>query len=201
MDKKIIFGIAILAIMALASYTFLNGETPISEPQISEPPIVPPPTTEPTPVPPTTAQNYYDDKLGYAFDYPAGWELYVSEDSFPDKDIKKVISLQKRIPRNDSVVFVEIELKIRTAKDMQDIKDSFRQDMNMSGLSILDESAIKVNDKDGYDMLSGTPDWKTRQVVFFNNETAYIFRYSSQEEYYRMYEESFNNIINSFDIK
>ncbi|MGB2762313.1 MAG: hypothetical protein WBC21_02090 [Minisyncoccales bacterium] len=39
-----------------------------------------------------TTQGYvYDDKLGYGFEYPGGWELYVSEDDFPDKNIKKKV--------------------------------------------------------------------------------------------------------------
>jgi ABC-type transporter Mla maintaining outer membrane lipid asymmetry ATPase subunit MlaF len=38
---------------------------------------------------------------------------------------------------------------------------------------------------------------ETETVTFFANGTAYIFKYSSQEEFYRMYEETFDHIINS----
>ncbi len=73
----------------------------------------------------------------------------------------------------------------------------------MSGVSIFDEATISVNNIDGYDILSGVPahTWKLRQVAFFANGMAYVFEYSSQEEFYRMYEETFDRIINSFQIK
>ncbi|GAI43203.1 unnamed protein product, partial [marine sediment metagenome] len=85
--------------------------------------------------------------------------------------------------------------------DLQEVKSEFKKGLERSGLPILDEATISVNNIDGYDILSGTPTWKLRQVVFFANGTAYIFKYSSQEEFYRMYEETFNNVINSFVVK
>ena len=71
-------------------------------------------------------------------------------------------------------------------------------------LPILNETTISINNIDGYDILCGdseTPTWKLRMVVFFANGTAYIFTDSSQDEFYRIYEETFNNTINSFNIK
>jgi len=96
---------------------------------------------------------------------------------------------------------VEIGLIVKSATDLEEVKNEFKQGLEMSGIPILDETTISVNNISGYDILSGIPTWKLRQVAFFANGTAYIFKYASQEEFYRMYEESFNNVINSFNIK
>ena len=96
---------------------------------------------------------------------------------------------------------MEIELIVKSATDLQEVRNEFKQGLERSGLPILNEATISVNNIDGYDILSGIPTWKLRQVAFFANGKAYIFKYSSQEEFYRMYEETFNNVINSFVIK
>ncbi|GAH96613.1 unnamed protein product [marine sediment metagenome] len=167
-----------------------------------------------------STQGYvYDDKLGYGFEYPDGWEFYINVDKdieqcdpslyyenyncvdFPDENIKKVISFEKKISKDGSQVSVELELMIKSVTDLQEVTNEFKEGLEMSGLPILNETAISVNNISGYDILSGTPAWKLRQVSFFANGTAYIFKYSSQEEFYRMYEETFDNVINSFNIK
>lgn len=213
MNKKLIFGIAILAIVALAFsiwlYTERGGETP----------LVPPPTTEPESGDLSTRGYVYDDKLGYGFDYPDGWEFFTNVDKdveqcdpsliyetytcvdFPDKKIKKVISFTKKISKDGSLISVDIEFMVKSAVDLQEVTNEFKKEVEASGIPILNEAVISVNNISGYDILSGTPDWKLRQVVFFGNGTAYIFKYSSQDEFYRMYEDTFNNIINSFNIK
>ncbi len=191
-NKQLLFGI--LAIVVLAS-----SICSCTERQGSEPPFVPP--TEPVPGALTTQGYVYDDKLGYGFEYPGGWELYVAEDDFPDKNIKKVVSFEKKILRDRSQFSVEIELIVKSVTDLQEVKDEFKKGLEMSGIPILNEATISVNNISGYDILSGIPTWKLRQVVFFANGMAYIFKYSSQEEFYRMYEETFNNVINSFVIK
>jgi len=160
-----------------------------------------PPPTEPVPGVLTTQGYVYDDKLGYGFEYPGGWELYVGEDDFPDKNIKKVVSFEKKIFKDRAQFSVEIELIVKSATDLQEVKSEFKKGLERSGLPILNEATISVNNIDGYDILSGIPTWKLRQVVFFANGMAYIFKYSSQEEFYRMYEETFNHVINSFVIK
>jgi len=164
-------------------------------------PPVPPPPTEPVPGVLTTQGHVYDDKLGYGFEYPGGWELHVAEGDFPDKNIKKVVSFEKRIFKDRAQFSVEIELIVKSATDLQEVRNEFKQGLERSGLPILNEATISVNNIDGYDILSGIPTWKLRQVAFFANGKAYIFKYSSQEEFYRMYEETFNNVINSFVIK
>ena len=193
-NKKLLFGILAIAVLA-------SSICSCTERQASEPPFVPPtPPTEPVPGVLTTQGYVYDDKLGYGFEYPGGWELYVAEDDFPDKNIKKVVSFEKKISKNGQFS-VEIGLIVKSATDLEEVKNEFKQGLEMSGIPILDETTISVNNISGYDILSGIPTWKLRQVAFFANGTAYIFKYSSQEEFYRMYEESFNNVINSFNIK
>jgi hypothetical protein len=103
------------------------------------------------------------NKLNYGFVYPDGWELYVGEGDFPDKSIKKVISFEKKIFKDGSQVSVEIELIIKSATDLQEVKNEFKEGLEMSGLPILNETAISVNNISGYDILSGIPTWKLRQ--------------------------------------
>lgn len=160
-----------------------------------------PPPIEPAPGPLTTHGYVYDDKLGYGFVYPDGWEVHVEEGDFPDKSIKKVVSFEKKIVKGQGQVSVELGLMIKSVTDLQEVKNEFKEGLERSGLPILNETAISVNNISGYDILSGTPTWKLRQVAFFADGTAYIFKYSSQEEFYRMYEETFDNVINSFIIE
>lgn len=159
------------------------------------------PPIEPAPGPLTTHGYVYDDKLGYGFVYPDGWEVHVEEGDFPDKSIKKVVSFEKKIVKGQGQVSVELGLMIKSVTDLQEVKNEFKEGLERSGLPILNETAISVNNISGYDILSGTPTWKLRQVAFFADGTAYIFKYSSQEEFYRMYEETFDNVINSFIIE
>jgi len=189
-NKKLMLGVAILAIVVLTSSICSCTERQTSEP-----------STEPEPGALTTQGYVYDDELGYGFEYPGGWELYVTEDDFPDENIKKVVSFEKKILDDGSQFSVEIELIIKSVTDLQEVKNEFKQGLEMSGIPILSEAAISVNNIDGYDILSGIPTWKLRQIVFFANGMAYIFKYSSQEEFYHMYEETFNNVINSFNIE
>jgi len=211
-NKKLLFGILAIAVLA-------SSICSCTERQASEPPFVPPtPPTEPAPGALTTQGYVYDDKLSYGFEYPGGWEFYINVDKdieqcdpslyyenyncvdFPDENIKKVVSFEKKIPKNGQFS-VEIGLIVKSATDLQEVKNEFKKELEMSGLPILDEATISVNNISGYDILSGIPTWKLRQVAFFADGTAYIFKYSSQEEFYRMYEETFNNVINSFNIK
>jgi len=215
MNKKLILGIAILAIVVLASSIWLYTER-----QTAEPSFTPLPSTKPALGPLSTQEYVYDDKLGYGFEYPGGWEfsIYVDKDveqcdpsldyenyycvDFPDKNIKKVVSFEKKILKGGSQFSVEIELIVKSVTDLQEVKEEFKKGLEMSdGVPILNEVVISVNNISGYDILSGTPDWKLRQVAFFENGIAYIFKYSSQDEFYRMYEDAFNNMINSFNIK
>lgn len=215
MNKKLMVGLVILvAILSLAFSIWLYTERPVSE--------------ESYPEPLSTGEYVYDDKLNYGFEYPDGWEFFINVDKdveqcdpllyyenyncvdFPDENIKKVILFEKIFKRQfegsdyESEVSVDLEFMVKSATDLQEVTDEFKKEVEMAGLPILNETAISVNNIDGYDTLCGdseTPTWKLRQVVFFANGTAYIFTYQSQEEFYRMYEETFNNTINSFNIE
>ncbi len=155
----------------------------------------------------------YDEKLGFGFEYPEDWETHVEDGPFPDKDIKKVVTCNLDIYGVYGAVYpfvcVQIELKIKSTNftDLKYIKEELRKELNMSGLPILNESTIVVNNREGYDLLAGISynhilsSWKLRQVVFLADGMVYMFKYSSQEEFYRIYEETFDYVINSFIIE
>jgi len=208
MNKKLIFGIAILAIVSLAFSIWLYTERWVDLPLV--PPIEPSfvPLRKPALGDISTQGYVYDDKLGYGFEYPGGWEFLIERGDFPDRNIKKVVSFEKSFKHKfegferEAEVLVSITLIVKTAACLQEVTNEFKKELEVSGVPILNETAISVNNISGYDILSGTPGWwKLRQVVFFDNGTAYIFRYSSQYKFYRMYEDTFDNIINSFNIK
>lgn len=217
LNKKAVLGIVILIAIALAFFCLPNAEKQASE-KAFEPPVMPPLTTEPAPLPLTTSGYVYDNKLNYGFDYPDNWEFSIGVDKdveqcdptrhyeayncvdFPDEAIKKTITFRKDIPKDGSLVSVDIEFMVKSAVDLEEIKNEFKKGVEMSGIPILNEATISVNNISGYDMLAGTPDWKLRRVVFSANGLVYIFKYTSQEESYRMYEETFDNTIKSFNI-
>lgn len=213
MNKKLISGIAILIIVVIASFVWLNTKRWV------EPPLVPSPATSPVSLPSTTDGYVYDTKLNYGFNYPSNWEFSVSIDKsiaqcdpslsyeayncveFPDKTIKKVIIFTKKTTKDGALISTDIEFTVKAATGLQEVTDKFKKDTELSGMPILNEKAISVNNINGYDMLAGTSDWKLRQVAFYANGFAYIFKYSSQDEFYRLNEETFNGVINSFKVK
>ena len=195
--KRFNLGISLLVAILVISIVFMGGCTKQST---TEEPSIPTPPTEPAPGPLSTQGYVYDDKLGYGFDYPGGWEFYVEEGDFP-KGIKKVVSFEKEIPKDGVICRVLIGLTVKSATDLQEVKNELKKEIEISETPILNEATILVNNMSGYDILSGIPTWKQRQVVFFANGMAYIFKYASPEEYYHMYEETFNHVINSFVIR
>jgi hypothetical protein len=214
MNKKIITGIVVLAVAVMVLSTSL-----FMEKQTAEAPIISPRTAEPESLSLSTGGYVYDKKLNYGFNYPDGWEFSIGIDKdleqcdpalnyeayncveFPDRAIKKNIIFKKAIPGDGSLVSIDIDFVAKTAMDLQVIREEFKRGAVLSGLEILKEEAILVNNTDGYDMLAGIPEWKIRQTAFLSNEMAYVFTYQSQDEFYRIYEKTFNSIINSFSIK
>lgn len=198
MNKKLKPGIVILILILLASFILLDlGK------QTEEPELIPHLEQEPAPLPLTTKEYVYDDKLSFGFEYPEGWEFSINVDP-PDKNIKKTMVFKKDFKKKfegseyESEVSVQIQLIVKSATDLEEVETEFKK--RLAGTPILNEDTISVNNISGYDILAGTPDWKLRHVVFFANGMAYIFEYQSQDEFYRMYEETFNNAINSFNI-
>ena len=200
-SKRFNLGISLLVAILVVSIVFIGGCTNQSTTEKPSP-LAPPPPIEPISVPEVlTTQGYvYDDKFGYGFEYPGGWELCVEEGDFP-KGIKKVISLKKEIPKDEVICRVELGLVIKSATDLQEVRNELKKEQEISNTPILNETTISINNMNGYDILFGIPTWKLRQVVFFDNGMAYIFKYASPEEFYHMYEETFNNVINSFVIQ
>lgn len=211
----IVFLIIVVIAVSLESKFFVRHET-----QQGESPLVPAPTTESELGDLSTQRYVYDDKLNYGFEYPDNsWEVVVniSKDveqcdptlnyetytcvDFPYKNIKKVINFTKKQDRNLELPALQVNFTIKSAADLQEVTSEFKKEAVASNMSILNESAVTVNSISGYDILAGTPDWKLRQVAFFANGMAYVFRYSSQEKPYRLNEETFNSIVSSFSIK
>jgi len=205
LEKKQILSVLILTILVVTSWILLNTDRqPTGEiPEPSDP--IPPPSPEPAPGEISTKAYVYDDKLGFGFEYPDGWKLYSGESGFPGEDIDKIVSFEKIIKMKlgesefEDEVTVSIELIVKPATDLQEIVDEFKQ--RSIGVSVLNETMISVKDMNGYDILIGEDSgWKLRQIAFFTDGTAYIFTYQSQDELYRMYEDTFTEIIDSFYI-
>ncbi len=187
--------------------------------QRAEQPVIPPVIAEPESLPLTVKGYVYDAKLNYGFEYPDGWEFAVDTDKdveqcgpalncetytcvdFPDKNIKKVITFTKGLSPISSLPSPQIDFTVKLSASLQEVAGEFKKEVKASSVPILSEKAISVNNVNGYDMLAGTSDWKMRQTVFFAGGTAYVFKYSSQEKFYRMYEGIFSEIINSFKVK
>lgn len=213
---KILIVIAVIIIVSifLESKFFVRHEI-----QQGESSLIPVPATEQDSKKLSTQGYVFDDKLGYGFEYPDNsWEVIVniSKDveqcdpalnyetyacvDFPLKNIKKVVNFTKKQDRSLELPALQVNFTVKSATDLQEATSEFKKEVAGSGMSIFNESAIKINGVNGYDMLAGAPDWKLRQVAFFANGMAYIFRYSSQEKPYRLNEVTFNKIINSFNI-
>ncbi len=192
----------VVVLMTWFSYTVWKSSEKKSE-QVDKPI-----TSEPESTGTLSTKGYvYDYKLGYGFIQPEGWEWNVFEEGFPDKSIKKDVIFVKPFVKKsegnkiESQGMVQIELIIKSAASLLDVVTEFKDYLEISGVPILKETTIIVNDREGYDVLSGINHWNLRQVMFFNNEKAYVFSYQSQEEFFKMYEEIFNSIISSFELK
>lgn len=200
-----VLSVVILTIILATSWSLLNRDKQTTEEiQPPSPPNLPD-SPEPWSGELSTKGYVFDDRLGFGFEYPDGWFLSSGEEGFPDENILKVVSFEKvfkmKLGESDyeSEVYVNIELIVKPATDLQEIEDEFWQ--RCMGTPILNETMISVKDMTGYDILIGEDiGWKFRQVAFFTEGTAYIFSYQSQDELYRMYEDTFNDIINSFNM-
>ncbi len=190
---------SILVALLVVSIAFMSGCT--GEPSSSPPP--PPPTPPITSEPGVlSTQGYvYDDKLGYGFEYPGGWEFYVEEGDFP-KGIKKVVSFEKEIPKDGVICRVLIGLTVKSATDLQEVKEEFREGLKGLGGTILEEKEIVVNGREGYEVIyKPIAPVKIRQVIFIANGKSYMVVCSTAEVLYDEYEGTFDPVISSFVIK
>ena len=187
----------VLVALLVVSIAFVGGCT--GEPS---PPAPPPPPTEPVTPPVTpgvlTTQGYvYDDKLGYGFEYPGGWEMQIPE-VIDGEDTESVVMFTK--PGTSTTLIVTVKLSNLTS--LEEVKEEIKEVLNKLGRTILEERKIVVNGREGYEVIyKPIAAVKMRQVIFIANGKSYMLVCSTAELLYDEYEETFNNVINSFVIK
>ena len=183
--------------------------TPAPMPTPAPAPVLPPPT-KPVPVPGAlTTQGYvYDDKLGYGFEYPGGWKMEIPE-VIDGEDTESVVMFTK--PGTPTTLIVTVKLSNLTS--LEEVKEEFREGLKGLGGTILEEREIVVNGKEGYEVIyKPIAAVKIRQVIFIANGKmacppkigplkSYMLICSTAELLYDEYEETFNNVINSFVIE
>ena len=189
MNKKLILGITILAMVVLApSIWSCTGR------QTSEPPIPPPPIT---PVTPGYIQGY-DHRLGYGFEYPEDWEYQAPKVEFPLEKVE--VFTKKGEPTR-----IVIRVKSTNLKSLAEVK-AFGY---VSRESILKEGFVEINDRKAYEVVfkqlvaidpASVYD-KAKLVIFLANDKEYEIRCHTIEDLYATSEEIFDHVINSFVIK
>ena len=185
-------GISVLVALLAVSITFMGGCT--GEPS---PPAPVPPTEPVTPGVLTTQGYVYDDKLGYGFEYPGGWEMEIPK-VVDGEDIESVAMFTK--PGTPTTLSVIVKLSNLTS--LEEVKEEFREGLKGLGGTILEEREVIVNGREGYEVIyKPIAAVKIRQVIFIANGKSYMLVCSTAEVLYDEYEETFNNVINSFVIK
>lgn len=195
---KRILAVAFIFLISVFLFAGCGKTIELEEINEVEPPDVPIELSEPE----LSSKGYvYDENLGFGFEYPHGWIIYGTEDTFSHESIKKNIIFEKKENMDGSEAVVSIELLVKTTTSLDEVTNEFINDSESSGVPILSENMIEVNDIVGSDILTGIPTWNSRQVTFVNDGMAYIFKYSSQIKFYNMYEEVFNDVISSFTVE
>ena len=197
-------GISVLLALLVVSVAFVGGCTSQSstgEPSPPTEPVTPPTepvTTEPVTTGVLTTQGYvYDDKLGYGFEYPGGWEMRTPE-VIDGEDTESVVMFTK--PGTPTTLIVTVKLSNLTS--LEEVKGEIKEGLNKLGMTILEEREIVVNGREGYEVIyKPIAAVKMRQVIFIANGKSYMLVCSTAELLYDEYEETFNNVINSFVIK
>jgi len=188
MNKKLILGVMILAIVILAPSAWSCTERQTSEPPIPSPPI--------TPLTPGYIWGY-DDKLGYGFEYPEDWETQVIE-VVDGEDTESVEMFTK--PGTPTTLIVTVKLSNLTS--LEEVKGEIKEELNKLGMTILEEREVVVNGREGYEVIyKPIAAVKMRQVIFIANGKTYMLICSTAEPLYDEYEEIFDHAINSFVIK
>jgi len=187
----------LIAASLLVSIAFMGGCT--RQPSTEEPsPPAPLPPTEPVTPGALTTQGYvYDDKLGYAFEYPGGWEMQTPE-VIDGEDIESVAMFTK--PGTPTTLIVTVKLTNLTS--LEEVKEEVKEGIRKVGGTILEDKEIVVNDREGYEVIyKPIAAVKMRQVIFIANGKSYMLACSTAEVLYDEYRDTFDDIINSFVIK
>ena len=181
----------IAASLLVVSIAFMGGCT--KELSNGEPsPFVPTPPTDP--VTPGYIRDY-DYILGYGFEYPEDWESQVIE-VVDGEDTESVVMFTK--PGTPTTLIVTVKL---SNLSLEEIKEEFRKGLKGLGGTILEEREIVVNGREGYEVIyKPIAAVKIRQVIFIANGKTYMLVCSTAEVSYDEYEETFDNIVNSFVI-
>jgi len=191
--KRFNLGISVLVALLVVSIAFTGGCTKQSTTEEPSPPAPPPPTE---PVTPGYIQ-VYDDKLGYGFEYPEDWEMEIPK-VVDGEDIESVAMFTK--PGTSTTLIVTVKLSNLTS--LEEVKEEIKEVLNKLGRTILEEREIVVNGREGYEVIyKPIAAVKMRQVIFIANGKSYMLVCSTAELLYDEYEETFNNVINSFVIK
>ena len=172
--------------------------TAVPTPTLTPTPFVPPvPPIEPEPGPLTTPGYVYDDKLGYGFEYPGGWEMQIPE-VVDGEDVESILMFTK--PGTPTTLIVTVRLSDLTT--LEEIKVEFREAVEKLGATISEQTEITASGREGYEVIySPFPSIKMRQVMFIANGKSYMLVCSTTEQLYDEYEETFDSVISSFNIK
>ncbi len=182
--------IGVLVALLTVSIAFMGGCTKQSS--TAEPSLPVPPTT---PVTPGYIQSY-DHKLGYGFEYPEDWESQVIE-VVDGEDTQSVLMFTK--PGTSTTLIVTVKLSNLTS--LEEVKEEIKEVLNKLGRTILEEREVIVNGREGYEVIyKPIAAVKMRQVIFIANGKSYMLVCSTAELLYDEYEETFDHVINSFNI-
>ncbi len=185
MNKKLVLGTTILAIVILTPSIWACTESQTSEAPIPSPPI--------TPVTPRYIWGY-DHQLGYEFEYPEDWKVHSPEEVTPGGGIEKVEMFTKKGEGTSITIIV----KSTDLRNLEEVKELYEKIHPIK--IVLREDIIEVNGREGYEIIYKSPPTKTREVVFLANGRAYTISYSTTKDLYDASEEIFDHVLNSFII-
>jgi len=182
MNKKLILGIFILAVIVVIFSIWFFGQRPATESEL--------PTPSTVPVTPGYIRGY-DHKLSYGFEYPEDWEMQTPEYEPPYEKVEV-------FAREGEPTQIVISVKSTNLKSLTEVK-AFGY---ISRESILEEKFVEINDRKAYEvMFKQYPDKKGRWVIFLANEEEYAIECYTTEDLYAAAEEIFDHVINSFYIE
>jgi len=171
-NKKLILGVMILAIVVLAPSIWACTESQTPEAPIPSPPI--------TPVMPGYIWGY-DHQLSYEFEYPEDWGMQVPQFESPYEKVE--VFTKKGEPTQ-----IKILVKSTNLMSLAEVK-AFGY---VSQESILKEKCIDINGRKAYEVIfKQYPDKKAKWVIFLTNDKEYTMQCYTTEDLYDAYEEIF----------